>query len=96
MRANGAKYGASDSLAERRLDQLEHAALGFAGFLRLRRMQIVRAATGMGVQHEKCGILALQGVQAVNERHVLGDVGEIARRDRRAGSSCRDYRRSPD
>ena len=33
----------------------------------------------MSVQHEECGILALQGVQAVNERHVLCDIGKVAR-----------------
>ncbi len=59
-------------------DQALHAAFRLSGLLRLRRLQVIKAAAGMAVQHEKCRILAFQRIQAVQQSDVLGDVGKIA------------------
>ena len=40
-------------------------------------MQVVGAPARMGIQCEKSGLLALQRVEAINERQVFGDIREI-------------------
>ena len=61
-----------------RLYQPLNAALGLAGFGRLRGLQVIKAAPGVAVQYEESRILALQCIQAVEQRNVLGDVREIS------------------
>ena len=64
--------------ADARLYQTLNAALGFAGLAGLGSLQIVKAAAGMAVQGEEPGFLALQGIEAVKQREVLGDIREIS------------------
>src|SRR5580704_8089483 len=58
--------------------QTLHTALRLARFLGLRSVQVVIAATRMGIEHEERRVLALHGIEAIDESHVLGDVGEVS------------------
>ena len=49
--------------------------------------EIVAAGAGMSVEHEQLLVLGRQQPQQLAQRRVLQDVGEIARRDSRGGSS---------